>query len=377
MTQGRKNKINFAQIHSEAMDLAELAFGFARIEKYDEAKIAFEKAMKLEAQAANALVDKFDSEPKRSVLFRSAASLALNCGQPREAERLASAALAGHPPHEIAEELRDLLETINLERHLEIRGIELEPTEVQLSIAGRDVGFGIAPADEIMRRVSDFERMVHRTIERRQKRPYRERGEVDRNYTGNFSVFMSVPRGGSFSVTLRVGKQNSLFDSVEDVIKDITDNLSLFDKGDYDKIKEAIVEDAYYRNFIGLAKRISPDGEKVTSVSITSIRNDEKKHTQLKLNNNSPSVPKENRDLWKNDEENKVSYTGYLKFADSLTEVKKVKLIMENNKAITIVVPSGMMEDIVKPYWDTKVFVTTIKIKGKNTLSDIRPAYQS
>jgi tetratricopeptide (TPR) repeat protein len=376
MTQGRKNKTDFARIHSEAMDLAELAFDFARIGKYDEAKIVFEKAMKLESQAANALINKLDSEPKRSVLFRSAASLALNCGQTREAERLVSAALAGYPPAEIAEELRDLQETINFERHLEVRGIKLEPTEVQISIAGRDVGFGMAPADEIMRRVSDFERMVHRTIERRQKRPYRERGEVDRNYTGNFSVFMSVPRGGSFSVTLRVGKQNALFDSVEEIINDITDNLTLFNKGEYDKIKEVIVEDAYYANFIGLAKRISPDGEKVSSVSITSIKNDEKKYTQLRSNNLSP-VPKENRDSWKNDDELKYSYTGYLKFADSVKIVKKVKLIMENNKAITIIVPPGMMEDIVKPYWDTKVFVTTIKIKGKDVLSDIRPAYQS
>ena len=48
----------------------------------------------------------------RSVLHRSAASLALECGALREAERLIAAALSGDPPDEIAEELRDLLEQV-------------------------------------------------------------------------------------------------------------------------------------------------------------------------------------------------------------------------------------------------------------------------
>jgi hypothetical protein len=41
-----------------------------------------------------------------------AASLALECGALREAERLIAVALSGNPPEEIAEELRDLLEQV-------------------------------------------------------------------------------------------------------------------------------------------------------------------------------------------------------------------------------------------------------------------------
>jgi hypothetical protein len=48
------------------------------------------------------------AEPTRSVLHRSAAALAVECGEAREAERLIAVALAGNPPEEIAEELRDL-----------------------------------------------------------------------------------------------------------------------------------------------------------------------------------------------------------------------------------------------------------------------------
>jgi hypothetical protein len=55
------------------------------------------------------VADQFNLEPTRSVLHRSAAALALECSELREAERLIGRALAGNPPEEIANELRDLL----------------------------------------------------------------------------------------------------------------------------------------------------------------------------------------------------------------------------------------------------------------------------
>ena len=44
----------------------------------------------------------FDFEPIRSVLHRSAAMLAVECSQLREAERLIGRALSGNPPDDIA-----------------------------------------------------------------------------------------------------------------------------------------------------------------------------------------------------------------------------------------------------------------------------------
>ena len=69
---------------------------------------AFEK----EKDAAMQVAHDYALEPTRSVLLRSAASLALECRQLREAERLVSIALGGHPPAEIANELREVLEKI-------------------------------------------------------------------------------------------------------------------------------------------------------------------------------------------------------------------------------------------------------------------------
>jgi hypothetical protein len=72
----------------------------------------FAEAFRLEKQAAEAMVPYLDVEPTRSVLLRSAASLALECKRNEEAERLACLGLSGKPPAEIRAELRDVLMTM-------------------------------------------------------------------------------------------------------------------------------------------------------------------------------------------------------------------------------------------------------------------------
>jgi hypothetical protein len=62
-----------------------------------------------ERAAADWVANQLDLEPTRAVLRRSAAVLALECSELREAERLIGRALAGNPPDDIANELRDLL----------------------------------------------------------------------------------------------------------------------------------------------------------------------------------------------------------------------------------------------------------------------------
>ncbi len=51
-----------------------------------------------ERAAADLVANLFDLEPTRSILHRSAAVLAVECSERREAERLIGRALAGNPP---------------------------------------------------------------------------------------------------------------------------------------------------------------------------------------------------------------------------------------------------------------------------------------
>ena len=97
------------KLHREAMDLADQAEAAQRRKARNESIQLFRQAFERERAAAVLFVNDFDAEPTRSVLLRSAASLALDCQEYREAERLIAAALWGNPPDELYDELRGLL----------------------------------------------------------------------------------------------------------------------------------------------------------------------------------------------------------------------------------------------------------------------------
>jgi hypothetical protein len=100
------NSLN--ELHRQAMELAEQAFAARRREDPVTARSFAYRAYVLEKEAA----EKSQTEPTRSVLHRSAATLAFDCGEYREAERLVATALAGSPPEPIANELREVLDAI-------------------------------------------------------------------------------------------------------------------------------------------------------------------------------------------------------------------------------------------------------------------------
>ncbi len=71
-----------------------------------------EEAFRLEREAADELMAHPESEPTRGVLFRSAASLALNIGKFAEARELIATALSGNPFPEIKVELQELQQKV-------------------------------------------------------------------------------------------------------------------------------------------------------------------------------------------------------------------------------------------------------------------------
>lgn len=96
------------QKHDQAMEYAGLGLLARHRGDEGEAMKLFRQAFELEREVAHQIAD-MDIEPRRSVLHRSAATLAVDCGEIREAEKLVAVALAGEPPPQIARELRDIL----------------------------------------------------------------------------------------------------------------------------------------------------------------------------------------------------------------------------------------------------------------------------
>ncbi len=107
------------ELHRQAMLLADQADEANREGDEQAAQTFFWQALELERRAAEQAIPLTDAEPTRSVLLRSAASLAISCRRYREAERLIATALAGDPPKELCEELRDLLEDLYARRPFE------------------------------------------------------------------------------------------------------------------------------------------------------------------------------------------------------------------------------------------------------------------
>jgi hypothetical protein len=109
------------EFHHEAMRLADEAHAADRRGDHSQAIDRFTAAFECDRKAVQLVANRYDAEPTRSILYSSAASLAYQSGQYREAERMICAALAGNPPDDIANELRRLLEKVNNERHVELR----------------------------------------------------------------------------------------------------------------------------------------------------------------------------------------------------------------------------------------------------------------
>lgn len=97
-------------LHQSAMHLVEQADHARASGEKIEADALYREALQKECQAV-ALIPK-DEEPTRSILCRSAASIAINCGDMYEALRLVETGLEGNPPDEIAEELKNIQERI-------------------------------------------------------------------------------------------------------------------------------------------------------------------------------------------------------------------------------------------------------------------------
>jgi hypothetical protein len=101
------------QLHNKAMDWAEKAFVAKRKGRQEDAIALFKQALDLETEAAATFPPNQASEPTRSILYRSAASLAYHAQEHIWAQQLIVQGLQGYPPPEIAAELEALQDEIH------------------------------------------------------------------------------------------------------------------------------------------------------------------------------------------------------------------------------------------------------------------------
>jgi hypothetical protein len=368
--------MNPKDLHRSAMEHLDRAIEArrdVRLEAYRESLI---QALDQESAAADLVANDLQLEPTRSVLHRSAASIAMEAGEYEKAEQLICRALIGKAPADIGEELRDLLEQVHFQRHLKLRGVTLESDEFQMSMSGNEVGFGITRTQLFLDRVDSIQKLLLRTVERKSNRPFRSRGPAAKTMQENVAVFLSVPRAASFAVSFRLGKgQQTFFEGLsiaERAVDEVLECFELFNADASEELKKRIEDNAYYANFVALAQSIAPDGRDVKFVGLTAERGGKKREVRLTRPPTELSIPLVRTDL-AIDNANAVEQTfeGRLAFADAIkAESNMIKVVRKNGTALTILVPEGI-DDIVRPMWDTDVVVTVTRDK-KNKLKLVR-----
>ncbi len=368
-----------SEIHREAMELADQAYLARRSGDGEKEKEFLRKAFERERDAANLTTSDYEKEPTRSVLHRSAASLAIDCGEMREAERLISSALAGNPPDEIGNELRDLLEQVFFMRHLSLRGMKLQTNEFQFSIWGELVGYGIAPSEEFVARVKTIETLVYRTAERKRNKPYRDAGRRKKELKEQLDLYITVPRAASFAVSFRLGSQME-FSGMgigEEVIGEMLECFDLYNKKEIEQLEKRIEDTSYYDNFVGLAQIIAPDGKRIKSVGFTTLKAGEERHVVLSTPRREiTEVLSDRRTMKRASKEvaeaaEQVHVHGWLRLADARKPEGLIDIIDDDMVKHNIKVPRGMMADIVRPMFESKVRVVGCRRGNVITLEDI------
>jgi len=375
------------ELHPKAIDLAEQAFSLQKKGDNINAKKLFLEALKFEQQAALLLSPTQESEPSRSILFRSAASLAFKGGDYESADWLIANGLSGYPPSEIKEELKNLYDDVNFMRHLSAKGIELSNREWLMTLSGNDISYGKTNAELLMTRVEKVTTLYYRTVERLLKLPYRVKGSVNPEIKEKYGLYISALLPGSFAVAFQVGKpylQISLFPDIEPkepinpeiVIDEVMSCFEILESINPDELKERIVDKTYYENFVGLAKQIAPDGDKVKLVGFTVKRNGSEKPVALRKSKKQLQQTPDTSLLEDSDKDKNSAkvYTGILMHAHSprIRKFGTVKLLdASSGEEQTIRVPIALMKDIVQPYYEENVKILVLEKKGKYYLEEI------
>lgn len=259
------------ELHHAAMQWAEKAM-VARRQNDKVLVIDYsEKAFRLEAEAAALIPNEKASEPTRSILYCSAASLAFEAKCFKDAERLAIQGLAGFPSQRIETELKTIYEKVSFESHLSLNNIEINDEDFQLTLQGHAVANGFIIYEYFKGRFEALQSLIERTTQRLMNAPYKK-GSIKKELKP-FTTGISVARAGSYAVTIKLAcekQQFQLFVTPEQVISEIILCINAINESCEDSLKNRIEDGAYYNHLISMTKRLAPDGEQITGVGLTS-----------------------------------------------------------------------------------------------------------
>jgi len=335
----------------------------------ERAKDLAREAYEYESRAVELVADDKSSEPTRSILYLSAASLAYQCKEFQAAQRLIAKGLSGYPPSKIEEDLKDLYERLKFEYNLQARGVTLGDEDLQLSMEGKAVGPGMILYDEFKKAVENTLNIVNRTVERKMGREYRRGAGRPAKIDRPFVPTLVALGPGSFNITLKLGLAEGtipLFFDATQIIDEILTGIELLDNSDEEGLRNLIRNESYRRSFVSLVRDMAPDGDKISFVRFASKR----RTVSLTRQSNDIELVPELEAIEGNVEREPVAVTGLLDLA-VMRGQDTIGLTAKDGKRHEIIVREGM-DDLVRSYFGEWVRVTGFYDGKKIDLTDIQ-----
>lgn len=342
-------------LHNEAMELSDRSFVARRYGDREDYLRYTRMALEKEAAAADLMVDE-DIEPTRSVLHRSAATLAWRCTEYDRAKRLVYRALAGNPPADIEFELHDLLGDIKLA----LASIHLSDKHLRLTLDGNDIAFGRAPAKLLATRILSIEDMLHVTA------------------NAPIPLYYDAVGAASFFVDLTVSRESQQtlpgFDNFDEVVEPLIKSLDLLNRGKIEALEEKIADPRQFGDFVKAARKLAPDGDSISSVNLQAsiagsvqaitFERSQDELSEIPL----PAVPKDKTAI--RPSENPVRKAGLLQRADgSFGSV--CELHTDNDGTWMIEVGEEIIHEVLGSFWKKRVEVEGLRMRRARSLKRI------
>ena len=221
------------ELHNSAMDLFELGLLTARAGKSAQSRRLFNEALEKETAAADSVAADYELEPTRSILHRSAASMALRIGDVQKAKQYIESGLAGKVPEDIKGEMVVLRQQILI--------LEAATTDYRLKPPR-----GLTPIEQISRRFRSTAPVDITGLARALGLAVRQ-GDLGPQAVGE--IFPDLYRGGPSGYTIRVNASDSRREKRLTVAHEIAHFLR-----HRHRISNRLVDDRMYRSRLGSTK---------------------------------------------------------------------------------------------------------------------------
>lgn len=348
------------QWHHRAMERVDDGLAARRAGDHEKARLYYDEAVEWERKAAEAST----TQPSRSILFRSAAWMALEAEDPAEAERLAACGLmASDVPEKRKAELRAVAEEARMRLYTPMAPPGAAPA-IFLHLEGPAIAYGQAPPSVISTRQDALIRLLVRTAERKKKKPFRQKGK-----STVISDLQPKVVCEAASVVVRVAlmgtEQRHMWDENIEIVREVHRCLNYFYNHDERALHSRIHDPAYLNDFRLCATELTPDEKSVTSVDVmTSISGATQSPIRLRKRIPHETLPTEKK---------RTQLIGFFRGADETGKSSDIIKLVERSteKIYKIQVKNTSVEEMVRSLYGAMVRVEVVRKNRKYFMSEM------